>query len=29
VLDRGFRVVRTFIGGELVGSVNSPSPAPV
>ncbi len=29
VLDRGFRVVRTFIGGEQVGSVNSPSPAPV
>jgi N-acetylglucosamine-6-phosphate deacetylase len=24
VLDRGFRVVRTFIGGEQVGSVNSP-----
>jgi N-acetylglucosamine-6-phosphate deacetylase len=29
VLDRGFRVVRTVIGGELVGSVNSPSSAPV
>jgi N-acetylglucosamine-6-phosphate deacetylase len=29
MLDRGFRVVRTFIGGELVGSVNRPSPAPV
>jgi N-acetylglucosamine-6-phosphate deacetylase len=29
VLDRGFRVVRTFIGGQQVGSVNSPSPAPV
>jgi N-acetylglucosamine-6-phosphate deacetylase len=29
VLDRGFRVVRTFIGGEQVGSVNSPSLAPV
>ena len=29
VLDRGFRVVRTFIGGEQVGPVNSPSLAPV
>jgi N-acetylglucosamine-6-phosphate deacetylase len=29
VLDRGFRVVRTFIGGEQVGSVNSTPPAPV
>jgi N-acetylglucosamine-6-phosphate deacetylase len=29
VLDRGFRVVRTFIGGEQVGSVNRASPAPV
>jgi N-acetylglucosamine-6-phosphate deacetylase len=29
VLDRGFRVVRTFIGGEHVGPVNSPSLAPV
>jgi N-acetylglucosamine-6-phosphate deacetylase len=29
VLDRGFRVVRTLIGGEQVGSVNSPSLAPV
>jgi len=29
VLDRGFRVVRTFIGGEQVGSVNSPSSAAV
>jgi len=29
VLDRGFRVVRTFIGGEQVGSVNSTPPAAV
>jgi N-acetylglucosamine-6-phosphate deacetylase len=29
VLDRGFRVVRTFIGGQQVGPVNSPSLAPV
>ena len=29
VLDRGFRVVRTFIGGEQVGTVNRPSLAPV
>jgi N-acetylglucosamine-6-phosphate deacetylase len=29
VLDRGFHVVRTFIGGEQVGTVNSPSPTPV
>jgi N-acetylglucosamine-6-phosphate deacetylase len=29
VLDRGFRVVRTFIGGEQVGPVNAPWPAPV
>jgi N-acetylglucosamine-6-phosphate deacetylase len=29
VLDRGFRVVRTFIGGEPVGAVNSPTLAPV
>jgi N-acetylglucosamine-6-phosphate deacetylase len=29
VLDRGFRVVRTFIGGEPIGAVNSPSLAPV
>jgi N-acetylglucosamine-6-phosphate deacetylase len=29
VLDRGFRVVRTFIGGEQVASVNSTPPAPV
>jgi len=29
VLDRGFRVVRTFIGGEQVGSVNSTPPVSV
>jgi N-acetylglucosamine-6-phosphate deacetylase len=29
VLDRGFRVIRTFIGGEQVDAVNSASPAPV
>jgi N-acetylglucosamine-6-phosphate deacetylase len=29
VLDRGFRVVRTFIGGQPVGSVNGPSLAVV
>jgi N-acetylglucosamine-6-phosphate deacetylase len=29
VLNRGFRVVRTLIGGEPAGPVNSPSPAPV
>jgi N-acetylglucosamine-6-phosphate deacetylase len=29
VLDRGFRVMRTFIGGEQAGSVNRLSPAPV
>jgi len=29
VLDRGFRVVRTFIGGEQVGAVNSTPPAAV
>jgi N-acetylglucosamine-6-phosphate deacetylase len=29
VLDRGFRVMRTFIGGEQVGPVNRPSVAPV
>jgi N-acetylglucosamine-6-phosphate deacetylase len=29
VLDRGFRVVRTFIGGEQVGALNGPSLAPV
>ena len=29
VLDRGFRVVRTFIGGEQVVPVNGPSLAPV
>jgi len=29
VLDRGLRVVRTFIGGEPAGAVNEPSPAPV
>jgi N-acetylglucosamine-6-phosphate deacetylase len=29
VLDRGFRVVRTFIGGEQVFPVNGPSAAPV
>ena len=29
VLDRGFRVMKTFIGGEQVGSLNTSSPAPV
>jgi N-acetylglucosamine-6-phosphate deacetylase len=29
VLDRGFRVVRTLIGGEQAGPVNGPSLAPV
>jgi N-acetylglucosamine-6-phosphate deacetylase len=29
VLDRGLRVVRTFIGGEQVGALNGPSLAPV
>jgi N-acetylglucosamine-6-phosphate deacetylase len=29
VLDRGFRVVRTFIGGEQVGALNGPSLRPV
>ena len=29
VLDRGFRVMRTFIGGEQVCPVNGPSVAPV
>jgi N-acetylglucosamine-6-phosphate deacetylase len=29
VLDRGFRVVRTFIGGEQVFPVNGPSATPV
>ena len=29
VLDRGFRVMKTFIGGEQVGALNTPSPAPV